>query len=516
MNSFADLLLGDIAADNTFNSSATYATALTTYALYLADTYNVLPKLTLNFGARYDKLLPFQMLQGGLATFDPVLGKVVAVAGTPDATIAPLFPYVLGSQVGYTTQNWIHLQNLNIAPRVGFAYRPLQSGRMVVRGGYGIFYDNLSFQFLVNNLANQFPFVLNESHSSPSGSTPGLTFENAFPATGLSGGNPNVFAVQRDFKTPYNEQWNLTVEGVAVKNIAVRVTYLGNLGTHLFLPYPLNDYIPQPIGGAGNPASTQLARPYQPWGSITQYTSGASTNLQELQLAAQRRVAGLTFNIQYQHLKALGVDGPNNETAADKSDIRYEYGNLDFLAQNALSASYTYDLPIGTGKALLAHVGPRLNKVVSGWHLNGVVKAQTGKPFSVNYSTTIIGSPDPALGPRASRVPGVNLYPQHQSPSEWCNPAAFQTPAPYTFGNSQRNSIYGPAYEDWDAALFKQTQITERVKFEFRFETFNVLNHPSFGQPSNGGNNINSANVGTITTTSGNNRELQFGGRLSF
>jgi Carboxypeptidase regulatory-like domain/TonB dependent receptor len=511
VNSIADLLLGYITSDTTYNGSASFAASLNSYGLYVQDTWNASPRLTLSYGLRYDKLFPFHMDQGGLANFDPSTGKMYAITGTPDPTISSLYPFTPGSDVGLNNNNWIHMQSLNFAPRLGFAYRPGRSDRYVIRGGYGIIYDNLSFAYIINNEANQFPFVLNNTYTSPSALTPSLTFSDPFPTTGASQGNPSLTAVNKNYKTPYNENWNISVEAMVTQNTAVRASYLGNLGTHLFMPYGLNDYIPQPVGGTGNPVNTQAIRPYQPWGSITYYSGGESTNVEQFQLSAIRRFAGLTFNIQYQHTKALGLDGPNNELVTDRSDIRYDYGNLDYYAQNFISTQYSYILPIGTGQMVLPHVGSAVNNIVSGWRLTGTILAGDGEPFSVDYTPTLSGS----LGTRASRVPGVSLYPKHKSISEWYNAAAFENPAPYTFGNEQRNSVYDPGTFTWNAAVFKNFVITERIGFEFRTESFNVLNHTNFAGIGGAAQTFSSTSAGTITSAN-SGRTLQFGGRLSF
>jgi hypothetical protein len=516
VTAFADFLLGDIVSDSTYNASASFVSSLTSFAAYISDTWNATPRLTLNYGIRYDKLFPFQMKKGGLSTFDPATGKVVVVAGTPDPTISSLYPFQMGSNVGYNLGNWIHMQSMNFAPRLGFAYRPLGGTRFVVRGGYGLAYNNLSFGLMVNSLANQFPFVLNNSFNTSSSTEPDITWNNPFPTTGLSKGNPSIYAVQRNYKTPYNEFWNLALEAMVTRDTAIRIAYLGNLGTHLFMPVPLNDIIPQPIGGAGHPASIQAARPYQPWGAITYYASGESTNVNQLQLSAVRRFRNITFNIQYQHTKALGIDGPNNELLANRSDPRYDYGNLDYYGQNALTAQYSYDLPMGTGRFILGHAGRKMDIVVGGWKLTGVVNVHSGAPVSITYSTG--NNPTGTLGQRANLVPHVPLYPADKSIRHWFNSAAFADPAPYTFGTSQRNLVYNPGYADWDSALFKNFKISEGMRFEFRIETFNFLNHPNFAGLGGAATNYSSAAgvQGTITATGGNSRTVQFGGRLRF
>ncbi len=509
INAFADFLMGYLTSSGTSNTDFTYYVKAKTFALYAKDSWALTPRLTLDLGVRYDKLFTPQVTRGGLATFNPQLGGLVVIRGTPSPAIAALYPTINGPSVGYNMSNWMRLQNLNFAPRIGFAYRPRDN--FVVRGGFGIFYDNLSLAVLVNNMSNQLPFVLSTTYNAAAGDTPTLSFANPFPTAGGSAtANPNASGVQRDLQTPRNTQWNLSIEGQTWEAIALRASYVGNLGTHLHTPFPLNNPIPQPVGGAGQPASLQAARPFQPWGIVNYYLYGESTNLNQLQLGARRRFAGLTFDAEYQWTKALGIDGPNDEFVSNRSDIRMDYGNLDFYAHHALALNYSYSLPFGTGQRFLGSSGPWLNRLIGGWNAVGVWKATTGTPFSVSFTSTTTNWPSS----RANLNQNVALYPSKRSIHQWFNPAAFSTPAPYTFGNSQRNMMFGPGFSEWDAGFLKNIKLTERVNFQFRAEGFDVLNRSNFNLPT--ANISTPATVGTISSTTADNRELQFGGRISF
>jgi len=509
VNAFADFLLGYMSGSATANNSDTVTALAKTYAFYISDTWNATPKLTFNLGLRYDKLFPFQVTQGGLAIFDPQLGKLVTIFGTPDPVLEAAYPTIAGSTIGYRPDNWLHMQNLNFGPRLGFAFRPFDSQSFVIRGGYGIYYNNLPLNDLVNSLNNQLPFILSTSYTATSSTQPSLTFDNPFPTTGATAGNPNAAGVQRDIKTPYNQQFNLTIEDEAWKRIALRASYIGNLGTHLHTPYPLNDVIPQPLGGAGQPATVQAARPFQPFANITYYLYGESSNTNQLQLAARRRFSQLSFDLEYQYTKALGIDGPNEEVVTNKLDIRRDYGNLDYYARHALALNYSYTLPVGQGQWLLPHTGNFLNRIIGGWILTGIWKAQTGSPFSVGFTSTLNGFPSG----RANYL-GTAKYPGKQSYMNWFNASAFAIPANYTFGNSQRNMLFGPGFSQWDAGVLKDIKISDRVNFQFRAEAFDVLNRTNFGGPA--ANISVPTTIGRSTSTGADNRELQFGGRLSF
>jgi hypothetical protein len=522
INSFADFLLGDMTGSSNYSNKYPYSLGMNSYAIYATDDWDLTPRLTLNVGLRYEKLLVPTISQA--SDFIPSIGTgaLVAFAVTPLPSIMTAFPQiVLGSSVGVNPSNWLHMGALNFAPRVGFSYRPLDGKDFVVRGGYGIFYDNITLSDYVQNLGNQVPFILSTSYTAQGGDVPSLTFANPFPTTGGVTGNPNVIGAIRNLPTPYQEQFNLTLEDQTWKKIALRATYLGNLGTHLHTPLGLNNPIPQSVGPGYTYASTQAARPYQPYAGITYYTNGESTNTNQFQFSARRRFSQLSFDLEYQYTKALGIDGPNEEAVTDTQNIRHDYGNLDFYSRHELSLVYNYNLPVGRGQMLLGNANPVVDEIFGGWQLSGTWQAYSGTPFSVSFNSSNGGFPSG----RADYHVGIPVYADPKGHTGWLaslSGGAFTVPA-YTYGNfgdSQRNMLYGPSFSIWNGGVHKDFRIIERVKFQFRAEGFDLLNRTNFSNPN--------ANVsvpttwGTITSTATNNtgstgnRELQFGGRLSF
>ena len=150
--------------------------------------------------------------------------------------------------------------------------------------------------------------------------------------------------------------------------------------------------------------------------------------------------------------------------------------------------------------------GGLLNVILGGWQTNGILTVQTGQPFSPVLQTSTTNG----TGSRPDVVGTVN-YPK--TLQRWFDPSAFATPAPFTYGNAGRNILFGPGRTNWDASLFKNFVIREEIRFEFRAEAFNVLNHPQFGLPNQ---NIGNAQVGSITSIVGNPRQLQLGLRFQF
>ena len=460
----------------------------------------------------------------------------------------------MGSDVGINYSNYIHTQNFNFGPHLGFALRLNDKGTLVARGGYALIYDY--FGPLINPLGGSPPFVKQTTYQQPSGAggslVPQLTWANAFSSVSSTGG-PSQYGVAQKLQQPYHQQMNLTVEWEFLRNTAMRATYVCNPGTHLNTPVPLNNPVPQPLA-AGVPVQT--IRPYQPWGTITYYETATSTNFNQLQAAVRRRFSDLTLSLDFQWTKALGLDAYNDGGVTNPLDFRHDYGNLDTYARRYAVFHHIYNLPIGTGKKLLPHAGKTLNEFVGGWRVSGVLTLRDGFPMSTsfvpigtlgNYPT---GRPNivPGINPiNKSAVPGKNpminvaafcipgLCPSDgavlTSTGSYTMPASYDPqycpttltatncPNPaseYTYGNEQRNSMAGPGYANYDSSLQKDSRISERVILQLRADAFNTLNRTNFAVPSNRQINGGSTPFGESTAIQGNARELQLGAKLIF
>jgi hypothetical protein len=505
VNAFADFLLGYMTGSTVptagVNEPRTVGNSLGFYAM---DNWQASKNLTLTLGLRWDKSFPLQRSLGGVSNFYPDLnngqGALVVIKGTPNTLLSSLFPTVTGDSVNIDMGNYTHTQNLNFSPRVGFAYRPFGNPHLVLRGGYALIYDYL--RAYINGLT-QVPFFATNTYTALAGATPTLSFADPFPTTTLVKAFPGLSAVPRSLKTPYQQQWNLTAEYEFMRGTALRVSYLGNLGTHLVMPVNINDtgQVRVPSGHA-----LQEYRPYPTWAGISLECYCTSTNTNQLQVGVRRRFAGLTFDLEYQWTKALGLDGANSGASTDKNNMRYDYGNLDFYRRQYLTFNYIYDLPFGKGRL---SAGRAVNAIARGWRFSGVVLVQSGEPLSVNFSPNLTGW----IGNRASTVAGADPY-ANQTIRQWFNLAAFTAPAQYTFGDSARNAYYGPSFWNLDAAVLREITLTEKVKLNIRAESFNVLNHTNFAAPAR--NITTPTTFGQITSTANAARQLSFSARLKF
>ncbi len=504
-NSFADYLIGALALSSRNTRNALNEPVNSRYFAFVQDDWQITPKLTLNLGMRYEYATPFDNASGDIANWDATLNKVVVVKGLANADPRLLgLPVIDGSKSGFEVGNYLFPDRNNFAPRMGLAWRPF-TNRFVVRASYGIFYNVIAgYNGTLGMGITNPPFRAQENFEPTSATVPNLTWANPFPGTGTLPTNPALLAVARNRATPYSQQWNTTIEYEFAKNTALRVSYLGNKGTKL----ERNSNPNEPIMASG---TVQPRRPYQPWGPITYWESGRNSILHQLQVGVQRRYAsGFSLQAEYQFSRALN-EFTFGDAPANNQNFRYDRGNQDGIRRHWFVTNYAYDLPFGKGKKFLTDGKGISEKIVGGWRISGILSAGTGQPYSVNFSATQLGW----LSSRANIVSGYGAAtPSNQSIDKWFDPAAFAVPAPFTFGSSARNALFGPGLITWDAAVFKNFAITERVRASFRTEFFNMLNRANFGNPAT---NISApANVGRIAATVTDPRTIQFGLRLEF
>jgi hypothetical protein len=391
----------------------------------------------------------------------------------------------------------------NIAPRFGFAYqiRP----KTVIRGAVGQYYNLLPSAYVDGGFGN-LPFVNSPTYTNST--SPTITMNAPFAATSSVPANPSTIAQHKTI-TPYTEQYNLAIEQQLPGAVDLRIGYVGQRTIHQNNHGGPGNTEPDINYSAPGVTTEQSRRPFQPFSSITEafapiyHTTGNS-----LQIGLHKQYThGFMINAEYQWIRVLGVENHQSPTAIGDS-----YGNISNITPQTLQVSYAYELPLGQGKMLFGRAGGFTNKLVRGWQVAGISSFQTGQPFSVTY--TAPGSQVYGASGRADRVPGVALYPAHKTNAQWFNPAAFTAPAPYTFGNSGYDMLWGPHYQNWDMNLQKNTQLGERYRLQLRGEVFNVFNHPNFGVPSAAISNP--ASVGVISSVVNENRTIEFAAKFNF
>ncbi len=504
VNSVADFLLGY--ANTTYRSSGSPAMLLfsTRYSAYVQDDIQVSSRLSLSIGVRYMVQKPWKERDGIMSQFDPTTGKLF-IAGDklpPGGQPALLSAYPIELRPSATL---IETDKNNWGPRVGFAYRPFGDGKTVIRAGAGVYTNFLPVFIGFRQLGfSNPPFLLAETFESTPGPTPSLTLANPFPGGGKLSANPSITAVQRNIKNAESYQWNFTLEREVLKNLGLRASYVGNHSTHLpWYNYQIN------VSKQQIPGALQPYRPYQPWADVLMLAGGGDSILHQLQLEAVKRYSsGLSFQLEYAWTRSLDntpiVGGPQ-----DSYNARADRGNSDSMRRHVFTAEYSYELPFGKGKKFLNEVNRAGQLAIGGWQIGGITYLRTGTPFSLSYTATQTGW----RGGRPNATCDGSLSASDRSRYRWFDASCYSVPAPFTYGNMARNSLFGPGDMIFDVSALKNMTITERVSAQFRAEFFNMPNHANFGNPAT--NISTTSTVGTITSA-GDPRQIQFGLKLIF
>ena len=323
--------------------------------------------------------------------------------------------------------------------------------------------------------------------------------------------------VSPNYRAPYMQQWSFGLSSQLAQNWAVEINYIGTKGTRLG---NLHLFANQPEPGVGD---LQSRRPYPDFNIMLFTTPDANSVYHSLQGKLTKRFSN-GFTLLTAYTLAHSIDdnegdegfagGVGNSAPQDDNNLRADRGRTENDARQRLVFSYVWQLPIGKGKRFLDRAG-WVGQVLGNWQTSGVVSLQSGFPFTVqsgqdfSNTGTLNARPDRTCNGAGNRTV-----------DSWYDTSCFTTVALNAaltsgqprFGNSGRNILTGPGTDNWDLALLKDFQLTERFKLEFRSEFFNSLNHARFGYP---GGIVGSPTMGVITTA-GEPRDIQFGLKLSF
>jgi Carboxypeptidase regulatory-like domain len=483
---FADLLLGYPTTSSRNPYSPWFYERLGSMSAFIQDDYKISPSLTLNIGLRYEYEGVISEKYGQMSSFDPTVpGGGLRVENQ--------------NGVGNTLYNPNYK---NFAPRFGFAWQPLHDASTVVRGGYGIFYNQTTTLNGFYTLALNAPFRDPQTFTSTVANPIQLDV-NTFPAS-LTANSNTANGVSPFFPTAYVQQWNLDVEHQFASSLLLDVGYRGAKGTDLPLSYNPNE----PLPGTGN-----AGRPYQNFGNISYYIDAGNSNFNALMAKLDKRLThGLSFLASYTFGKSID-EGSGTASGSDASGGPQNSYNLfggqrglsDFDVRHRFVLSPVWALPFGAGGKSF------MDKVIEGWQISGIFTFQTGRPFTVNESGNISLTNQNADRPNV--VPGCDANGGPHTVTQWINTSCFTLPPTGTFGDAGRNILTGPGLVTLDAAVARVFTITERVHLQFRGEAFNTANHPNFQQPNA---TQNSPTFGKITATSVDNREIQLAMKLIF
>ena len=475
---------------------------------YAQDDWRVTPNLTLSYGLRYEVNTPYTDIRTRMNAWAP--GKQSQIR--PDAPAGLLFPGDPGVPDGIAPVNYREFM-----PRVGFAWDPSSRATTTLRGGYGIFYDGYTngvggpLQAAVSAL----PWT--EAFQLPG---PGLNFADPYNgatppfATQTFVRPATVLTVESGMLPPYSQQWNFSIEHVFLERYTLDVRYVGNKGTHLPRFVEANPAIYGPGATAGNADQRRLYANCQSgscaFASVGLIAGNNSSTYHALQATFSRQYAsGLSFLASYWWSKSLDYSSSlnlsgsaptlvagENDLAQDPFDLRAEHGPSLFDAKHRFVFSGTYVLPRWSGAPRPAAL------LINAWQLNLIASFASGSPFTVYDSDNapMQGQAPEITGFYSSR-PNVISDPNSgpHTPNQWVSANAYQRLTqednPGQFGDEGRNAVRGPGIATVDLSLFKDFDLSESKRLQFRAEAFNIFNHANFALPEN---DLNSPAFGQI------------------
>jgi hypothetical protein len=539
------------------------------FAFYFQDDWRIGPRLTLNLGLRWEYFGPPHNFQPGLdsnfytGVYAPFTNPCLAPGGsctgpTPDPpnpfmpTNSPYYGAIATGTVQQRNHDIWNKDFHNFGPRVGFAWDTWGTGKLVVRGGFGINYDRIYNNVFENIRFNPPAFALgllgpfggNGNLITPAQTTALYTY----PFTGTStfagaGLTPSLRDMDQNIVTPYYEQANLGFEYQLGKDFVLESNYVGTFGHKLI-----------GITGAnlfdGEYAYGLDTTPINPnYSTINLRSNCCDSNYHAWQTSVRKRFAnGLQFNVNYTFSKAMDdisdafyTKNNSNDYPTDSMNPHFDYGPADFDVRHRFVASFVYEMPFA-----------KQNRWLGGWNVSGIVSVQTGATFSVTNST-VDSNGDGQYNDRAVYLgPGAltsdihhNVSPAagyltgdvQMGPTEGSNPSwgmlnGYNSTDPQcpptvnmglwcqgkTLGQMERNTLVGPGYVNTDLGFGKSFKITESSKLTFEGNFFNIFNHPNFLLPDTDLNDVGTfgKSLATFVPGPGGARVTQLALRFDF
>ncbi|MEO8593775.1 MAG: carboxypeptidase regulatory-like domain-containing protein [Candidatus Solibacter sp.] len=541
-DAFAEFLLGHLYQTTVAVALAKADFQRSTGHFFIDDTYKITNNLTLTAGLRYEITPPWVNQLNN--TFSVSLPYILQAADTP-ASVQPSM-----IRMGNCTDPYAGPPALNIrwttvsahcsqgelpdalmrtsyrdwAPRVGLSYSPDQ--KTVVRAGFGVFYNqdigNAYFD-LARNIGGRVQLTADTG-------TPSLYFSNAVPGGAGAVANvpsPYAYSMAPTHKTSYVTQYLFNIQREISGNWALEAGFLGGQGHHLNGFMDANQGIPGTVG------SSSSRRPYKGFSNVQYVHDSGNSAYNALSFKATHRFSqGVSIISSYTFAKSLdttsGIRNQGFDTLYPQNSycLKCERGMSAFDTRHRVVTSVLYDIPVGKGKKLNI-TNSVANILIGGWNAGGIVTLQSGMPGNVG-----IGGVDNAStasgGYDRPNVTGVSPYLDNPTPSRYFSLDAFTEAPAGQFGNAARNYVIGPGIIGFDGEIHKSFKMPylENHSLQFRFEAFNIMNHPNWQMPSL--NILNGATVagktardshasfGVVTGTQGAMRQLQLGLKYSF
>jgi outer membrane receptor protein involved in Fe transport len=532
-------------------------------APYVQDDWKVTPKLTINLGLRWDYFGPINEQNGGQANFVPSGPPdnkpeyIIPPTGKDARTLSSSFTTLL-AQDGITLnstskygQGLVQTQKNNFAPRVGFAYQV--TPKLVMRGGFGLFFNSFENQGYGPNIGENYPFVFNFNYTPQGTDSQVAPVSAGTPFAGCSTAGPGGTAtleagfsclsftplqvnasglamegLQFSYSTPRTYSANLTFQYSLTPTLSAQASYVftdsqdlqaGIAANNVTSILPFGHTTSDPISSGQNEV------PFPDFGhGSSYYATVGESQYHGLQTKLEQQFSnGLTYLLAYTFSKTMGdaqdeLNGGSLSSSYRAPDVpglggaKFDWGPADFDIRHVLHFSGGYELPFGKKKAHL-NTGAITNAVLGGWSGNWILTLQGGQPINLSCPTSTtsgtncnvvkVAGQSQKLGIKTKVTDGTNL------PYWFGNPNAFQQPCelgasgpiagapagciplsgPAVLGFKQ-GQTWGPGFHRLDLSAFKAFQLSDRFSMQLRSEFFNVLNHPNFNAPNFSGNGV--------------------------
>ncbi len=510
-----NFLLGNVSSGLQYSGNSNRDTSENGYGLYVQDNFRLTPRLTVNYGLRWDYYGIVKEKNNLFANF--LVSSFDPVSDIGTGTL---------QQVGTPGLSRLYEPDYkDFSPRASVVWDITGKGKTVIRVGAGLFYDAFSQDMFLGHLPYPafyapgpayFNLPGNAANISAASATGG-TIQAGLPVYGTPGCSPecDIFSVDRHMKTPYMENYNINIQQQLTNKTTLQVGYVGSQGHRLFRFYDIS----QPNQGAitacdlatasgpcpgVSPSIHDFGVPRVfgfPNGSfyLFQERSSGKSNYNSLQISYKvNGWHGITSGLNYVYSKSLDNSSDledfvvNAAQPQDSNSPNLEKGPSNFNIPHRLTWVFSYQLPT---------MGGSMQMLKNGWAFDSTVSLQSGQPFTLNYNCEDDYSGGGDCFDRPDVV-GPIVY-HKRNPADYIDLSAFAMPCTITaaaqaapsgfasdcvpgtrhYGNLGRNALVGPTYKQWDFALYKNTSIGERLKVQFRAEFFNLLNHPNFSSP---------------------------------
>lgn len=493
----------------------------TSFDWFVQDAWKVSKKLTLELGVRHSIWPPWHSRWGTLAMFNPEFynSKNAAVLDRANGYFLSGDPYngIVLPGSGPTDEG---LKRFPILKNFRDAYHNLPDGFSQTH--YGVFQPRLGLAYGFNNkttfraglgsfanrtminrdtaLGGNAPFQLQSTVSNGNVDNPGGATSRVFPFT--------MTIQDTVFKVPMAWNWNATFARSLPWNIAVEVGYVGRRGIHNQRKRNINQ-LPAGATFANLGVNVNVLRPYVGMGVIGLAENSGLSMYHGLQTSVERRFSkGFSFGVAYTYAKATDNSSDLTDVLPDAYNDKGYQGTSDLNRPHVLIINYIYEIPFLKGNRTMWH------RALGNWDISGMNQWQSGAPFSVRTTTDVAG---------VGTGSGNQFWTQIGDPTDvqktpftdsaiWFNKAAYVKPANGTWGVQPRNGAYNPGFWAWDVGVRKNFPVHEKQRLQMRFELFDILNHPNWG---NANSNPTSGQFGLVSSKSGN-RTIQIAMKYIF